>query len=266
MQTLNVFVKTLRDRRYFILGWFAGLMFLGFTMTSFFPSFNGGQIDEMLSSLPPALGGLIGDLQDWHELPNYIASQVFDVRLSIIIAVMAILLATGLTVAEEDKGQLRTVISLPISRRVVVMAKWLAAMLISGLAVLGTVAGVLLGTLVINESLDGMVLVRLGFLAWLMVGGLATIILATGLATGKRGLTTIVALVVAIGGFLLTTFAQAVDWLEPFAPLSFFHYFPAVDIAEGTIELGNVVFYATCIVLALIVTLIFFPRRDIKAN
>src|SRR5690606_15719077 len=130
----------LRDKRFFILGWVLGLAFLGFAMTAFFPSFNGGQIDEMLSSLPPALQGLIGDLQDWHELPNYIASQIFDVRLSIIIAVMAILLAIGLTVAEEDKGQLRTIVSLPVSRRSIVTAKWLAAVLISGLAVCGTVA------------------------------------------------------------------------------------------------------------------------------
>lgn len=261
----NVFFKTLRDKRFFILGWVLGLAFLGFAMTSFFPSFNGGQIDEMLASMPPALQGLIGELQDWHELPNYIASQIFDVRLSIIIAVMAILLAIGLTVAEEDKGQLRTMISLPISRRRIITAKWLVAVLISGLAVLGTVAGVVLGTLVIDESLDAMVLVRLGLLAWLMVAALATIIFAVGLATGKRALTTILALVVAIGGFLLTTFAQAVDWLEPFSPLSFFHYFPAVEIAKGTIEWWNVVFYATCIVVALIITYIFFPRRDIKS-
>src|SRR5690606_18328557 len=155
---------------------------------------------------------------DWHELPNYIASQIFDVRLSIIIAVMAILLAIGLTVAEEDKGQLRTIVSLPVSRRSIVTAKWLAAVLISGLAVCGTVAEVVLGVLVINESLDPMVLVRLVLLAWLMVAALATIILAVGLATGKRAVTTIIALVVAIGGFLLTTFAQAVNWQIGRAP------------------------------------------------
>ncbi len=261
----NLFLKTLRDKRFFILGWVLGLMFLGFAMTSFFPSFSGGQIDEMLGSMPPALQGLMGELQDWRDLSMYVASQIFDIRLSIIIMVMVILLAIGLTVGEEDKGQLRTAISLPISRRSIITAKWLATVLISGLALLGTVVGVVLGTLVIDESLDYMVLVRLGLLAWLMVVGLATVILATGLATGKRAVTTIVALVVAIGGFLLTTFAQAVDWLEPFSPLSFFHYFPAVEIAKGTIDWWNVVFYATCIIVALIATYIFFPRRDIKS-
>ena len=261
----NLFTKALRDKRFFILGWTLGLAFLGFVMTSFFPSFNGGQIDELLTTMPPALQGLVGEMQDWRELPGYIASQIFDIRLSIIIAVMAILLAIGLTVGEEDKGQLRTIISLPVSRRSVVTAKWLATVLISGLAVLGTVTGVIVGVLVIGESLDAMVLVRLGLLAWLMVAALATIILAVGLATGKRALTTVFALAVAIGGFLLTTFAQAVDWLEPFAPLSFFNYFPATEIANGAINWADVMFYGACTVIALAIAYIFFPRRDIKS-
>lgn len=260
-----VFWKTLRDKRFFILGWVLGLMFLGFAMTSFFPSFGGGQIDELIASMPPALQGLVGNLQDWHNLTGYIASQIFDIRLSIIIMVMVILLTIGLTVGEEDKGQLRTLVSLPISRRRIITAKWFVVLLVSGLAVLGTVLGIVLGTFVINESIDAMVLVRLGLLAWLMVVALATVIFAVGLATGKRAITTVTALVVAIGGFLLTTFSQAVDWLEPYAPLSFFHYFPAVEIAEGTIEWGNVAFYAICTVIMLIAVYVFFPHRDIKS-
>jgi hypothetical protein len=67
----NVFLKTLRDKRYFILGWSLGLLFLGFMMTSFYPSFSGGQIDQLLDSLPPAFQGLVGNVQDWRELPGY---------------------------------------------------------------------------------------------------------------------------------------------------------------------------------------------------
>ncbi len=261
----HLFLKTLRDKRYFILGWSLGLAFLGFAMTSLYPSFNGGEIDELLKSMPPALQGLVGDLQDWHELPGYLGSQIFDVRLSIIIGVLAILLAIGLTVGEEDKGQLRTLISLPLSRRKIITAKWLAMVLICGIASLATAVGVELGLLGIGESVDQMMLVRLGVFTWLVVAALATIIFAIGLSTGKRALTTALAVTFTVGSYLLTTFAQAVDWLEPYSPLSFFHYFPAVDIAKGTIDWTNVIFYATCIVVTLAITWFCFPRRDIKA-
>jgi len=262
----NLLFKTLRDKRFFILGWALGLGFLGFVMTSFFPSFSGGQIDSLMETLPAALQGLVGSLQDWRELPGYLGSQIFDIRLPIFISILAILLAIGLTVGEEDRGQLRTLIGLPISRRSIIFAKWLAIVIICFIASLATVVGIEVGLLVIGESIDQMVLVRLGLFTWLLVTSLATIIFAVGLATGKRALTTAIAIVLTIGSFLLSTFSQAVDWLADYEYLSFFHYFPAVDIAKGTIEWGNVVFYGVCLVVALVATWIFFPRRDVKAS
>lgn len=262
----NVFFKTLRDKRFFIVGWSLGLMFLGFLMTSFFPSFNGGQIDSIMGTLPPAFQGLIGNLQDWRELPGYIGSQVFDIRLPIFISILSILLAVGLSVGEEDKGQLRTLIALPLSRRGIVFAKWLAIVVICLVASGATVVGVELGLLSIGETMDQMVLVRLGLFTWLLVTALATLIVAIGLTTGKRSLTTGTAIVLTIGSFLLSTFSEAVDWLERYDFLSFFHYFPAVDIAKGTIEWGNALFYVCVIGISLLIALICFPRRDVKAS
>ncbi|MES2631251.1 MAG: ABC transporter permease subunit [Patescibacteria group bacterium] len=261
----NLLRKTLFEKRFFILGWSLGLAFLGFAMTSFFPSFSGGEIDELLKTLPPALEGLVGNLQDWKNLPGYIGSQVFDIRLPIFASILSILLAIGITVAEEDKGQLRTLIALPISRRKIVAAKWLSIVVICFIASLAVVVGVEVGVFVIGEELDQMVLVRLGLFTWLLITALATLIFAIGSATGKRALTTGIGIVVAIGSFLLTTFAQSVDWLKDYEWLSFLHYFPAPDIAKGTIEWGNVAFYVALIIVSLVVAFIFFPRRDIKS-
>lgn len=262
----NLLFKTLREKRFFILGWSLGLMFLGYLMTVFFTSFNGGQVDQLMQSMPQGMQGLVGDLQDWRELPGYIGSQIFDIRLPIFISILSILLAVSLSVGEEDKGQLRTLVALPISRRKIVFAKWCAIVVICLLASLATIAGIEIGVLQIGETLDQMVLVRLGLFTWLLVTALATLIFAVGMSTGLRGVTTGFAIVATIGSFLLTTFAQAVDWLKDYEWLSFFHYFPAVEIAKGTIEWGNAVFYAICIAVSLIVALIVFARRDIKTS
>ena len=260
----NLLRKTLRERRYFILGWSLGLGFLGFAMTTFFTSFSGGQIDGLLTSLPPALQGFIGNLQDWKQLPGYIGSQIFDIRLPIFASILSILLAVGLTVGEEDKGQLRTLVALPISRRKIITAKWLAIVVICLVASLTTVVGIEIGVLVIGETIDQTVLVRLGLFTWLLITALATFIFAVGSASGKRALTTGLGIIVAIGSFLLTTFAQSVSWLKDYEWLSFLHYFPAPAIAKGTVEWGNVLFYLTLILVSLLIAFIFFPRRDIK--
>lgn len=262
----NVFSKTLRDKRFFILGWSVGLAFLGFLMTSFYPSFNGGQIDELLTSLPPALEGLVGNLADWRELPGYIGSQVYDIRLPLLISILSILLAVSLTVAEEDKGQLRTLISLPISRRKILAGKWLAIVFICLIASAASIMGVEIGLALINESLDQTVLLRLWLFTWLLVTAVATLIFAIGLSTGNRALTTGLGIILAMGSFLLSTFAQAVDWLEKYEWFSLYHYFPATDIAKGTVEWGNVVFYTAVILISLSVAFLFFPKRDVKSS
>lgn len=262
----NLFEKTLRDKRFFILGWSCGIAFLAFALTSFYTSFNGGQIDQLLKSVPPALEGLIGNLQDWRQLPNYLGSQIFDIRLPIFISILSILLAVSLTVGEEDTGQLRTLVAMPISRAKIIAGKWLAIVVICLAASLATAIGVGVGLLQIHQSLDAMVLVRLVAFTWLLVITTASLIFAIGMASGKRALTTGIGIILTIGSFLLTTFSKSVDWLQNYEWLSVFHYFPATDIARGTVVWGNVWVYAALIAISLITAFFFFPRRDVKAS
>lgn len=260
----NLFRKTMWDKRFFLLGWSLGLMVMGYFMTILYPSFNSGLVDSLATSLPPALQGLVGDIQNLKQLPTYLGGQLFDIRLPIFISVLAILLSVSLTVGEEDKGELRTLVSLPLSRTRVLIGKWLAIVFICLVAMIAVTVGIELGLLQIGESIDQWVLVRLVLLSWLLVVSLATVIFAIGLATGSRALTTGVGIIVTVGSFLLTTFSQSVDWLKDYEKLSFLHYFPATDIAKGTVQLGNILFYVAFIVLSLVVAYIFFRRRDIK--
>lgn len=260
----NLFLKIIRDKKAFIIGWSIGLLFLGFAMMTFYPSFSGGEIDQLLTDLQPILQGLIGSIQDWKQIPGYIGSQIFDIRLPLFIGVMAILLAVGLSVGEEDKGQLRTLVALPISRTKIVLTKWLAIVTICAITSVATVLGVFIGVLGIGESVDGSVLLQLGFMTTLLATALASIIFAFGIATGFVGTTKAVGVVVAAGSFLLTTFAQSVSWLDGVAWLSIFHYFPAATVAKEGIAFGNVLVLALLIAVSLAAAIFFFRRRDIK--
>lgn len=261
----NLFTKTLYDKRTFIIGWSLGLAFIGYLMTIFYPAFHQDNgLDQLVESLPPAFQGLVGSLDNLKELSTYLGSQLFDIRMPIFLSVLTILLAVGLTVSEEDRGLLRTLIGLPLSRTRVLLVKWFAIVLICLIAMIATVAGIEVGLLTINETLDWQVLARLAGMTWLLSVALATVIFSIGLATGKRGLTTGIGVLITVGSFLLTTFAPSVDWLQDYEKLSFLHYFPAADIAKGTIEPVNVAVYGTIIIVFLIVAILSFRRRDVR--
>lgn len=262
---LNMFMKTLRDRRIFLLGWALGLLLLSYSVTIFFPAFNDTMLDSLTQDIPAAMQGFIGQIDNLKQIDTYLATQVFETNLPIVLSVMAILLAVGLTIGEEDKGQLRTLISLPLSRRKIVAGKWLAMLVVALGAALANTAGIYLALWQIGESADPMALFYMTLMTWLLMVALATIIFAIGIATGSRAVTLVIGVVLVVGSYLLTIFSQGVEWLRAYEGLSLLHYFPATDIAQGTVEIGNFLVYAGLIVAALVATLVIFPRRDIKS-
>lgn len=261
----NLFTKTLYDKRAFIIGWSLGLAFIGYLMTIFYPAFHQDNgLDQLVKSLPPAFQGLVGSLENLKALPTYLGSQLFDIRIPIFISILTIILSVGLTVGEEEKGQLRTLMALPLSRTKILLTKWIVIVVICFGVTLATLAGIELGLMVIKETLDWLVLLRLGSMMWLLAVTIATMIFSIGLATGKKGITMGLGVFVTVGSFLLTTFASSVDWLQPYENASILHFFHAPEIAKGTIEPGDVAVYVAILVVFLVVAVVSFRRRDVR--
>lgn len=261
----NLFTKTIYDKRAFIVGWGLGLAFLGFLMMIFYPAFHQDTgIDQLIKSLPPAFQGLVGDLNNLKELPSYIGSQLFEVRIPIFVSILSIILAVGLTVTEEEKGQLRTLAALPLSRSRILLSKWLAIVTISCITTLATIVGMEVGLVVIGETLDPMVVLRLGAMMWLLSICIATLVFGIGLASGKRAVTMGLGVLIAVGSFILTTFAKSVDWLQSYEHASLLHYFPATTIAKDEISLSDVAVLGGVALFFLLLGLFFFRRRDIR--
>ncbi len=261
----SVYLKTLYDKRVFILGWTLGFAALTALMTSFYPAMRqDGTIDALVQNMPPAFQGLIGNLANLRQFDTYLAAQLFDIRMPLIAGVMAIILGLGLSVVEEEKGELRTILSLPISRIKVFAQKWLGMVSIMAITTLGVVVG-LYATMPFVEgaSIDIEVLVRLVAMTLLVMVTFGTIPFAAGLALGKRSIATALSILVVIGSFLLSTFAQAVDWLQDYEKFSLLHYFPAVDIAKDTIATSDVAVLAGFSALLLVVAYLLFRRRDV---
>jgi ABC-2 type transport system permease protein len=133
-----------------------------------------------------------------------------------------------------------------------------------GVTILGIIAGIFLCMpLVDGVSIDASTLLHLVGMTWLIMITFGTVTLAAGFATGRRAVASALSIFVIIGSFILSTFGQAVDWLSDFEKFSLLHYFPAVDIAKGTIEMSNIVVLSAVTILFLVVVIVLFRRRDI---
>lgn len=260
----SIYLKTLWEKRFFILGWTIGFIALAALMTSFFPAMRTSGLDELVKSLSPAFKGLIGDLGLLQNFDTYLASQLFDIRVPLIAGIMAIILGLGLSVAEEESGELRTLTALKIGRVSLLLQKWFAMATI----IILTAAGFVIGTLAVMPLIDDASIeldkfARLIAMTVLVMATYGTIPFAFGFASGRRAIATFAGIFVIIGGFILDTFGSAVDWLADYEKFSLLHYFPAVDILKSGVEISDIVVLGSLTLGLLIIAIIMFRRRDI---
>lgn len=262
----SVFLKTLYDKRGFIIGWTLGMLILAVLMASFFPAMRQeGGLDALVEGMPEALQGLVGSLTDMQQFDTYIASQLFDIRVPIIAGIMAIVLGLGLSTREEESGELRSLLALPISRTRLLIEKWLAMIVIFGVTILGLIGGVYLSMpFLADAEMAHVDLWLLGLMTWLVTSVFGTITYGIGMASGHRGLAMLVSTVIIVGSFLLTTFAMAVDWLQPYEQWSLLHYFPAADIVRSGLEMTSVLVLKVFALVSLAIAWAFFRHRDIN--
>ncbi len=262
---LPVSVKTLRDHRQGILGWVAALALLAIMDLAVFPTVHSqaGQMQQVLKAYPDALKAMFGLGADFGTGPGYFDAEFFSFLGPMVVLAIGIGFGAGATAAEEERGTIDWLMSVPLSRTRVMLEKSLgvlAAVLAAGLALaavllIGSPAGGLgLGIGGIFAACASLVL-----LGWVY----AAIALAAGAATGHRWAATGVGVALGLGGYLLTSLARIVPDLESWRWLSPFTWYASGDALRGTLHAGYLAALAVTTLACLAVAVIAFRRRDL---
>lgn len=264
MKMRNVFTKVLYEKRVFTLGWSIALGAMSLLVVVFYPSFkNAFDIEAISGQLPSQLQGLLGDAASYQTLGGYLGAQLFSVRMPLFMLILAIILGLSLTVAQEESGKLRSLISIPQSRLAIIWHTWASTVLIVGVISLVSALSVYIGAALIGEPVSHMLLWQLTGLLWLFGITACSIVIGLGAGIGKRSATTGVVLVVTIGSFILTTFGATVSWLEPWERLSLLHYFNASALAQGQFQAWHTGVLFAVAALCMAIGSYIFSRRDI---
>lgn len=256
--------RTLYEKRWFIAGWSVVFGVMSTLVLMFYPSFsdNGG-FAEVAKTMPSQLQGLIGDPDIFSTIEGFIALQVYDVRMSLLLIIAMLILATSLTVREEESGDLRTTLTVKMSRTRLVAEKFIAATCIILILNLAAVAGIYTGLISLSETMPHELIWKLFALSCLFGVAAFTIPFSVALATGKRAITMFVGLFIAIGSYILTTFARSVEWLKDWELLSLMHYYDTGSIRHGSFDSLDAVVLGLIIFVALSVSTVLFRARDI---
>lgn len=262
----TVFGKTLHDQRKSLMWWTVGFVGTVLMYAAFWPNIrdNAVQLTQYVKNMPEFLRNVIGSV-DYATPEGYIQSEVFSFLGPILLLVYAVGAGSRAIAGEEEAGSLDLLLSAPVTRRRVLLDKfwamlaatfWLTFAMWVALLVFGPIFD-------LRPGLEGFTAATLNL--FLLALAFGTVALAVGCATGSKGLGIGAPSGLALVTFILNTLAPSVDWLKPYRVLSPFYYYSSNEPILNGLQPLHAVVLAAISVVALVVALVVFERRDLAA-
>lgn len=257
---------TLLQRRWSIFWWSVASFGLIFINMIFYPSFknDAAELQKSFESIPETTLQFIGGSADFFSPVGFLNSQIFFLMLPLLLGVLAISLGSNLLAREEQDGTAEILLSRPISRNKLLLAKALA-----GTAILAWATLVALTTTVVTSALVDLEVSTIKiiqatavcFLLTFSFGAIAFVLTALGRA---RGASMGIATTIALGGYVISSLSGTVEWLKIPAKALPFTYYQPEPILRGTHNWNNVAFFIAIVSAVAIISWLSFRRRDLR--
>ncbi len=217
--------RGLLDRRRATLVWGLSLGALGAFMAAIYPSIQ-STIEEVAKNYPAGLREAFG-VQAMNTVEGYVHAEMFSLIVPLAIGFFAVRSVAGATVGAEEDGYLDTILSLPLSRRTLMLGSYLvmacvAAAIMALVGVMTFTAGRLAGTHIsaglVAAGVTGVwpLAMFFGGVAGLAAGVLHDSRLVTGIGVG-----------LVVGMYALDLVGRLATSLEPLRWASAFRYYGA---------------------------------------
>ncbi len=219
-----------------------------------------GSIQEAVRSYPSGLKEAFG-IQELDTVEKYVDAEMLSLIVPLALAFFAVRCATRAIVGAEERGHLDALLSLPLSRRVLVAAGFLVTglELAAILAVIwaltwlaGTIAGAGISASALAAGIANVWPLAMAFagLAVLAAGVLHRSAPVTAIATG-----TLVAM------YVIDLVGKLADSIEPLRAISAFRYYGSA--IQNGIDVSHVLALTAIAVALAAAGAILFERRDV---
>ncbi len=257
----STFTKTIYTKRWMLISWFVGMTALVVFTMVFYPSLS-KSFSQALQSVPDSLKAFIGSSENYTTIAGYADLQIFF-QFSYIVLIFGVILFTGVLAGEETEGTLQTLLAQPVKRSRIYIEKLLASCVLLLGVCLSLAFGVVIGLLLIHESLGATRLLISVLDEFMIVLVFSALGYTIGAATGKRAIAGGIAGILAFTSLLISSLAESVKVLKPVDKFSPFHYFDKPGILLHGVRWSDMGILFVISVAILIIGYFLFLKRDI---
>ncbi len=261
---LSLLRRVLADHRRSILGWGLGLCGIVVLQMSAYPAIRGqiAAYAKMFEAYPPAIKAMLGAQGSLSSSTGYVEAESCGLVVPLVLTAIGITVGAGLA-ADLDRGRLEVLLSAPVPRGRIVLARALAmatALAATGLALFACLA-VVSRAVGLNVAVADLGAASLAAVLHALVFG--TIALAVACVTGRHGAAVAAGVTATLVAFLLNSLASFVTGLQPWEWLSPFHHLAVADALRGEVPVLSAAGLAAAAVLFVGGGVLGFARRDV---
>lgn len=256
---------TLWQRRWSIVWWSIAIFGLIFINMIFYPIFRdqAAELQKSFENLPPAAVQLFGGSTDFFSPVGFLNSQIFFLMLPLLLSVLAIGLGSSLLGREEQELTVEQLLARPLSRSRLLLAYGLAGLCILSLVTLVGLITTVITAIVVDIAVPLPVIVWATLVCFLLVASVGAIVFAVTAIGRTRSAGLGIGVLIAFGGYLISSLAETVSWLRIPANIFPFHYYQSEAILQGAYDWKHIIFFVTVTAGCAVVAWLAFRHRDI---
>jgi ABC-2 type transport system permease protein len=215
-------------------------------------------------NLPKGVSDLIGG-SDLATISGWLRTEIVSVYGPLVFAAVAITCAAATTAGDEENRILALLVSKPVPRGRLLLAKAAAIALLLALLAAAVLAGLLLSVALAGGGISAANLAAVAAHLLMFALAVGALTLALGAGSGRRGLAGGTAAAITLAMYLVNGLAPTVHALSWLKYLTVFHYYEGSDpITTGVDPTGLAVLAAVAAILTTI-ALATFQHRDLRA-
>ena len=263
---LHIAIRTMKDN--WKISLIISLIFMGLvTMYSAsFPAFK-DSIDEIMGTIEGSSFEFFRGFEYMNTYAGFVAVEAYELFWILILGILVGFVAASLISREVEGKTIDLLMSNPVSRRQLVLQKYLGIIpfiLFVNIATMLTVMGI---TVVIGEELN------FGYLAFTHAGSIiyfltiASIGMLVSVIIDEKMKASIYTIAIVVGMFLFDSISRLIPDYESLGYLSLTHYYVPTDILiNGNVDVGGLVVLIVITLLCLFASLIYFDYRNIVVS
>lgn len=262
---IKTFLWELSRRKMFALWWSIGVSVLvSITVLSFLAiKDEAAQLNQALSGIADTAGSFFGG-SDLFSPIGYLSSQIYFILLPILVIIMTVNLASSLMSKDESDLTVELVLSRPVSRNHLMFGKLLAWLGILFIVFVVSYIVAAICVKIVDMPINQWNLLLTHALSFVFSASFGLITFALiAVSRLTRHLAGVVAIVLSLGGYVISSLSGFVDGFKFIAKLLPYHYYDTVQMLSGKVDSGLTVYLVGITVVALIAMSVGYSRRDI---